>query len=98
MFNEGTRGRGDWVRAAVLPGTGLLGIATSRKIGSKPRRNRAKRRVKEAARLNGKLPQWDLVLVVSQDAVDVPFPALRGDVERAVAEAIAKWAEKSAYS
>lgn len=88
---------GPLLRIAVLhPGTGLVGIATSKKIGGKPQRNHAKRRIRAAVQLNPEPPdaRFDFVLVVSPGAVNAPFGRIQEEVRRLFAEGVGRWAEE----
>ena len=78
IFAKGRRHSGPTLRLVVLsPGTGLFGVATSKKLGEKPPRNRQKRRVREAFRLGGGLPATvDGVVIASERVATVPFSAL----------------------
>lgn len=76
------------VQALAVPGRpGIrLGLTCSRKVGNAVARNRARRRLREAARavLGGAEGGWDLVLVGRPATVDRPFAALRDDLAQAV--------------
>ncbi|MBL8041121.1 MAG: ribonuclease P protein component [Chthonomonas sp.] len=50
IFEEGLIESQSALKVACLPGSGLLGITTAKAIGSKPQRNRLKRRIREAIR------------------------------------------------
>jgi ribonuclease P protein component len=78
------------------PGTGLVGIATSKKIGGKPQRNHVKRRIRAAVALNPEPPdkRFDFVLVVSPSAANAPFVRIQEEVRRLFAEGVARWAEE----
>jgi ribonuclease P protein component len=61
------------------------GFVVGKQIGNAVRRNRAKRRVREAVRLalSAITPGFDLVFVVRSPAVcEAPFPALQAAVEQ----------------
>ena len=65
------------------------GFTCSKKVGNAVARNRAKRRLREIARLDlprlGR-PGWDYVLIGRRDATAArPFEALRDDLARALA-------------
>ena len=73
-----------------------LGFTATRKIGSAVERNRARRRLREAARLvmpEAGSPGWDYVLVARADTLTRPFVQLTEDL-RAAALALARAADK----
>jgi ribonuclease P protein component len=66
------------------------GYTATKKIGNAVVRNRARRRLKEAARLvlaGRDLPGVELVLICRQETARLPFEKLCGGVEAALAEA-----------
>ena len=58
--------------------TNRVGITVSKKLGNAVIRNRTRRRLREAYRLNELrfTPGWDIVLVARSRAVDAPFEKL----------------------
>ena len=59
-------------------GTNRVGITVSKKLGKAVVRNRVRRRIREAYRLNEEQfqPGWDIVVVARSRAVDVSFQKL----------------------
>ena len=66
----------------ALPGNGLLGFATSKKIGAKPRRNRALRRFREAVRLQPQIRNeaYDFVVIVNVAGAEAAFQRIQEEV------------------
>jgi ribonuclease P protein component len=90
IFSQGQRFRGEVCSIIFLPGTGLVGIGTSRKIGGKPRRNFVKRRIRAAvveSQLN--LKSIDCVFMVGTRGVSEPYELLSRDVQVALQKALA---------
>jgi ribonuclease P protein component len=63
------------------------GFTATKKIGNAVIRNRAKRRLREAARVllpqHGK-PGWDYVFIARMDTADIAWPRLLDDMESAL--------------
>lgn len=96
IFSTGQRVTSPDLRVFSLPGSGLAGVATSRSIGSKPERNRAKRRVREAfwvCGIDGSTLDW--VLVVKASAVRADFETLVAQMTELKRESLARWADAS---
>ncbi len=67
-----------------------LGFTATKKIGGAVVRNRAKRRLREAARLTlsaEAAPGWDLVLIARDATATRPFAQLLGDLRGALRQA-----------
>lgn len=97
VFAQGRRANGPLLRViAFFPGSGLVGIATAKKIGDRPARNRAKRRVREAVRLLSDPHdlRLDYVVVVSPAAANAPFSQIQEELARLVPGAKERWAEE----
>ena len=93
------REAGRLLRLASLPGEGMIGIATSKKIGGKPSRNRAKRRVREAIRTStGACRNLDVVVIVSPNGAKAPFADLVAEWSTLVAQSESRWVENLASS
>lgn len=75
-------------RAGGSPGSHAgAGFTATKKIGGAVVRNRAKRRLREAARqLLPRLarPGWDYVFIARQDTADIGWPRLLDDMESAL--------------
>ena len=75
-------------RAGDAPGRHAgAGFTATKKIGNAVIRNRAKRRLREAARqLLPRLgqPGWDYVFIARQDTADIGWPRLLDDMESAL--------------
>jgi ribonuclease P protein component len=79
------------LQALAIPGPSLrLGFTVTKKIGNAVIRNRARRRLKEAARLTlpgMALSGWDLVLIGRDTTAERPFPLLIEDLRVALRQA-----------
>jgi ribonuclease P protein component len=71
----------------VLPNGGAtarLGVAATRKIGSAPDRNRAKRLAREVFRRHKVAAGLDIVVVPRREMLDAPFDSLEADYHNTV--------------
>lgn len=100
IFKEGKRAAGSYCRMTALPGSGLVGIATSKKIGTTPQRNRAKRRLREALRANEAVlnPHLDFVALAMPESVGASLEALIADTGRLLRSLTERWAAESESS
>jgi ribonuclease P protein component len=67
-----------------------FGFTVNKRCGGAVRRNRIRRRLKEALRLLNPLPArlgYDYVIVARPDALDMGFPALQAELRRAFGRA-----------
>ena len=74
----------------TLDPSSRFGFTASRAIGGAVKRNRARRRLKEAVRLAGPtsaVEGYDYVLIAREGTVQRPFSALIKDLDRAFAKA-----------
>jgi len=92
VYRQGRRFDADALTLYVRPnalGLSRAGVSAARGIGSAVRRNRLRRRVREALRLEGAdvVRGVDMVLVPRAAAAGVPFDALRGAVRGLLVQA-----------
>ncbi len=93
VAGKGARVARPGVLLQALPGTGeplRVGFTATKKLGNAVARNRAKRRLREAARLllaGRGLVGWDLVLVGRDATRSRPFQQLMGDLRGALRQA-----------
>jgi ribonuclease P protein component len=95
LYSTGQRANGDTYRIHALPGSGLVGIATQRKIGNTPRRNRQRRRTREAL-VGIETGGLDIAVTVKPEAREQSIDELREELRRLVAELRKRWADGSA--
>lgn len=91
---------GEYARIASLPGTGLIGLATSKKIGSHPARNRVKRRWREALQANRdrQRPDLDLIVIAASKSAEATLPQLLAAAAAMLDKTNARWANASECS
>ena len=81
-YEQDCAAHGRWMVVFRREGKGAgfrLGVVASRKVGGSPLRARAKRRLREAYRLNRRLfaaEQGDVIVVARRGAVSASWPAL----------------------
>lgn len=86
VAGKGNRGARPGLVLQALPGTGAplrVGFTATKKLGNAVARNRAKRRLREAARLllgQGAPEGWDLVLIGREATGTRNFSQLTGDL------------------
>jgi ribonuclease P protein component len=86
--------RPGFVMQALRTGTEAplrVGYTATKKIGNAVARNRARRRLKEAARLSfaqRDLAGLELVLICRQETAQIPFGTLQNHLQNALAEAL----------
>lgn len=81
-YNTGARLQGRYMLLFVVPNggdTSRLGVAASKKLGSAPERNRAKRLARELFRRHRRPAGVDVVVVPRRDILDAPFTRLEAD-------------------
>ena len=81
----------------ALPGTGQIGIAVSKSIGSHARRNRQRRRVRAAlAEFEAELQGLDVTVTVRQAAETATSGEIAAELRELIAEMRSRWANGSA--
>jgi ribonuclease P protein component len=68
----------------------LIGVATSKKLGEKPQRNRQKRRIKAALAFSSKIESMDIVIVASGKTNQAEFATLQQECAQKIGE-IERW-------
>lgn len=77
---------------SALPGEGAVGVGTSKKIGCHARRNRVKRRIREAARsLHSRLEEWDSVVIAKASAAEAGLEELKDEFSELIDELERRW-------
>lgn len=97
IFSEGLRVNGSFARVSCLSGTGLLGFATSRKIGGKPQRHLQRRRFREALRVGNAplLSDLDYVVILGPSCATAPFARITEEARDLIVRANERWADNS---
>ena len=86
IFKHGIAYRSPLARLLCLNGTGLVGIAVAKKLGSHPIRNRLKRQCREVIRASAGsiLPERDYILIVGEPAAKANFQELTDQLRNAL--------------
>lgn len=85
VYRRGRRYRGPGVTVLTLEGPSAIpriGIVSGKKIGNAVNRNRAKRRLREAAAQAALVPKTDYILIAMPDCNETAFPDLVGAISR----------------
>jgi len=98
VYQRGQRASGDWLTVVVWPrrgevcGSARLGVSVSKEHGGAVRRNKIKRLLREAFRLEReRLPtSVDVVLIPRRRPDDLPLALLRRELVRLVEKALHK--------
>lgn len=99
IFTEGMRASGPILRVLRLPGTGLMGATTPRKIGARPQRNHERRRLQNAFLSTvGNQPEWDVVLIAAGSMPKISYLEVQAEVLARWQDLEARWAESLASS
>jgi ribonuclease P protein component len=94
IFRDGKRVSGDLCRLYAYPGQGKIGVSTAKKIGSHARRNRVKRRFREAIRTQPDMldRRLDYVVVVNAGSADAPFEPVKSELRALFGKINDRWA------
>lgn len=95
IYSDGKRVSGALCRILVLPGEGRFGFATPSKLGNTPRRNRLKRRFREAVRMHGTMhdPRFDCIVSANLAADAATFESICREIAELLPKAYARWEE-----
>ena len=74
-------------------GEGRIGIATAKALGSKPKRNYAKRRMREIVRCSAGAwrPQLDYIVVMKAESNRTPYEVLKREAVELLADLNKRW-------
>lgn len=89
VYRRGTRVRRGAITVIQAPSdaaTPAVGVVASKRIGTAVRRNRAKRRMREAAARVALTPNTSYVVVAGDDLEDTPFDQIVAWMDEAVTE------------
>lgn len=81
----------------MLPGSGLAGIGIARAIGCHARRNRQRRRLREALRTLhiSELSKFDTVVIGNEPATGLKLPELAASLGELIQVLIGRWEKQS---
>lgn len=83
VHEKGTRTPGQFMTVLFLPNDlrrNRLGVVASRRLGGAVQRNKAKRLIRQAFRLNKPAASgWDVVVIPKMDLLDADFTAIEAD-------------------
>jgi ribonuclease P protein component len=81
------------IRLLAGDGAGRIGIATAKSLGSKPMRNRAKRRMREIVRCNraGWRPELDYIVVMKAESNRTPYEELKREAAALLTDLNKRW-------
>ncbi len=85
-----------YFRIYLQSGTGKIGITTAKSLGSKPRRNRVKRIIREMIRQTPEIwdQKYDLILLGMPSVLKVDFAKGKQEMAILVQSLKTKWAKK----
>ena len=89
MYRSGTRRRFGGITVLQADSDSAVpevGIVAGKRVGNAVKRNRAKRRLREAADLVELQPNTSYVVVASHEVVNTPFGELTDRMEKAIAQ------------
>ncbi len=100
IYSQGKRVAAAYCRIMSLPGSGRFGFAAPKALGSQPRRNCVKRRLKEAVRqcVGASDLSRDYVILGKVEASAAEFRALCQDVAAAMLATRERWESESECS
>jgi ribonuclease P protein component len=93
IYQNGNRQNGVFLRVLGIKGHGRVGIATSKSLGNKPRRNRQKRRTLEVYRQthNDQFQQFDWVIVAKPGIRNASIENLKSELETLMNNLVSRW-------
>ncbi len=80
----------------MIEGSGLVGLAVSRKHGGKPDRNLIKRRWREGLMSQrSRITKWDLVWTIGLEATDWTLERIQEQADQLLKQVEEAWGERS---